>query len=81
MIYHEDKTSFLLKRNGPNDQNKMISKFYGGKMGLRELVWLHFVGVLTQGHTLVTLTSGCPNFWFRDYGEDSTSNKFVHSVS
>ncbi len=27
----EPKTSFPLKRNGPNDLNKMISKFYGCK--------------------------------------------------
>ncbi len=30
------KTSFLLKRNGPNDLNKMISKVYGCKMGQGE---------------------------------------------
>ncbi len=27
------KTSFLLKRNGPDDLNKMISKFYRCKIG------------------------------------------------
>ncbi len=30
------QTSFLLKRNGPNDLNKMISKVYGCKMGQGE---------------------------------------------
>ncbi len=30
------KTSFLLKRNGPNDLNKMISKVCGCKMGRGE---------------------------------------------
>ncbi len=30
------KTSFLLKRNGPTDLNKMISKVYGCKMGQGE---------------------------------------------
>ncbi len=30
------KTSFLLKRNGPNDLNKMISKVYACKMGQGE---------------------------------------------
>ncbi len=54
----------------------MISQLYGCKMGQGEWVWLHFVGVLTWGHTLVitgvTPTSGCPNFQFWDYdGEDS----------
>ncbi len=30
------KTSFLLKKNGPNDLNKMISKVYGCEMGQGE---------------------------------------------
>ncbi len=30
----------------------------------------------------ITPASGCPNFQFWDYdGEDSTSTKFIHSVS
>ncbi len=33
---HRVITSFLLKRNGPNDPNKMISKFYGCKIGQGE---------------------------------------------
>ncbi len=33
---HHFKTSFLLKRNGPNDLNKMISKVCGCKMGQGE---------------------------------------------
>ncbi len=73
LAWHSE-TSFLLKRNGPNDQNKMISKSYGCKMGQGEWVWLHFVGVLTQCHTLVITghSSRCPNFHFRDYdGENS----------
>ncbi len=35
-ILESDETSFLLKRNVPNDLNKMISKVYGCKMGQGE---------------------------------------------
>ncbi len=37
----------------------MISKFYICKMGQGEWAWLHFDGVLTQGHTLVIMDHCC----------------------
>ncbi len=71
------KTNFLLKRNGPDDQNNMISKFYACKMGHGELD--HDIN--SKSYT-ATCYYEMELLRFHDCdGEDSTCSKFLHSVS